>query len=114
MKTLSVNNQSSFINTSSVKNKPFSLVSLFGTTWSELEFNYYSIIVFTLTVSSCIGGAAAAFILSTNAPTWQLAICAGVSMFNNSTAIGHAPVKWVIGSFITSMVLNILLIAINL
>lgn len=82
--------------------------------WSQLQFNYFSVIAFTLTVSSCLGGITAMFIHQNEAPIWQLSIAIFASMFNNLTAIASTPIRWVVGSFITSVSVNILLILLNI
>jgi hypothetical protein len=87
---------------------------IFGVSWETLKFNYYSVIVMTLLVGSCVGAIAAALILDNDAPIWQLAVCATLTMFNNTTAIGSMPVKWVIYSSIIALIGNVILIGINL
>jgi hypothetical protein len=85
-----------------------------GTSWATWQFNYYSVITVTLTVGSIIGAIAAALILNNDSATWQLAACAMLSMFNNTTAIGNLPVKWVLYSHVISVMGNVALILINL
>lgn len=83
--------------------------------WIEsLNFSYFGIISMTILVGSIIGGIAAAMILSTNAPIWQLGTCAAVSMGNNAAAIGQAPTKWIVNLFFISIVANGILILMNI
>lgn len=114
MKTISATTGTSTFQGSKEKEVSFSLPAVFGMTWEKLQFNYYSIIVMTLLVGSCVGAIAAANILSTNAPTWQLAACASLAMFNNTTAIGNMSIKWVVWSFVIALIGNTTLIALNI
>jgi hypothetical protein len=102
------------LKTGQVKTSSFELPRLFGTTWEKLQFNYYAVIAFTLLAGSCIAGAAAANILENGAVTWQLGACAALAMFNNTTAIGNMPVKWVVWSFLIATMGNTILLLINI
>lgn len=79
----------------------------------KLNFSYFGIISMTILIGSIVGGIAASFILSNDAPVWQLGLCAAVSMANNTAGIGQAPTKWVVNLFIVSLVVNVLLILAN-
>lgn len=114
METISVTRKATIQNPTQLKRSSFTLPGVFGTTWEKLQFNYYAIIVMTLLIGSCVGAIAAANILSSGASTWQLALCASLSMFNNTTAIGNMPVKWVVWSFLIALIGNVMLIAVNL
>lgn len=81
--------------------------------WEMLAFNYFSVITIAITTGSIFGGVATMFILQNDAPTWQLVLCAMLSMGNNVAAIGSAPVKWIAGMFSMAMIVNTLLILAN-
>lgn len=80
----------------------------------KLNFSYFGLISMTILVGSIIGGIAASFILSNDAPIWELCLCAAVSMANNTAGIGQAPTKWVFNLFIFSTIVNVLLILVNI
>lgn len=113
METISVSTRTSVQPSAQVKTATFSLPQVFGTTWEKLQYNYYSVMVFTIMVSTCIAGVAAAYILGNGAATWQLAACAILALINNTTAIAHMPVKWVVGTFLLSLTGNVVLIGMN-
>lgn len=79
----------------------------------NLNFSYFGLISMTILVGSIIGGIAASCILSNGAPIWQLGLCAGVSMANNTAGIAQAPTKWVVNLFVISTIVNVLLILAN-
>ena len=80
----------------------------------KAEFSYFGIIAMTISIGSILGGIAAMFVFQNDAPTWQLGVAMMVSMANNVAAIGQAPTKWVVNTFVLCVVLNLLIIAINL
>jgi hypothetical protein len=80
---------------------------------AEVSFNYFFVISFIITAGSCLGGVAAMFILSNNAPIWQLCINIYVTMGCNVACIGQAPPKWVINIFGISVLANIVLLLAN-
>lgn len=82
--------------------------------FEKQEFNRYGIMAMTLTAGSCLGSVAVLFIFKNGGPTWQIAICAGVSMMANAAAIGLTSMKTVLWTFIVSVVVNLLLILANL
>lgn len=82
--------------------------------WEMLAFNYFSVITVAITTGSIFGGVATMFVLQNDAPTWQLILCAMVSMGNNVASISSAPVKWVAGIFTAAMIVNTLLILANM
>jgi hypothetical protein len=86
----------------------------YGKFMEKLNFSYFGLISMTILIGSIVGGIAASYILSNDAPVWQLGLCAAVSMANNTAGIGQAPTKWVANLFIISLVVNILLILVNL
>ncbi len=81
---------------------------------AKLDFSYFGLISMTILIGSIIGGITASVVLSSNAPVWQLGLCAAVSMANNTAGIGQAPTKWVFNLFIGSFITNVLLIIINI
>lgn len=80
----------------------------------NLEFSYFGLISMTILIGSIFGGIAASFILSNEAPIWELCLCAAVSMASNTAGIGQAPTKWVFNLFIFGLITNLTLILVNL
>ena len=92
--------------------------TLVAKTWydrfiDEISFNYFFVISFVITAGSCIGGITAMYILSNNAPIWQLCANIYLTMGCNVACIGQAPVKWVIRIFGISILANIVLLLAN-
>lgn len=79
-----------------------------------LEFYRYGIMPISLTAGSCWGSVACLLISMNNAPLWQLAVCAVFTMASNAVAIALAPMRWVVWSFVVSVLLNTLLVLLNL
>ena len=80
----------------------------------KLDFSYFGLISMTILVGSIIGAISASFILSNNAPIWELCVCVALSMANNSAGIAQAPTKWVFNIFVLSTILNIVFILLNI
>ncbi len=80
---------------------------------SKLDFSYFGLISITILAGSIIGGIAASYVLSNDAPIWQLCLCAAVSMANNTAGIAQAPTRWVANLFVISTIVNLLLILAN-
>lgn len=80
---------------------------------AEISFNYFFVISFVIAVGSCLGGVTAMYILSNNAPIWQLCVNIYLTMGCNVACIGQAPPKWVINSFAISALANIVLLLAN-
>lgn len=91
-----------------------SILKKYDTFIQKNKANYFGFIAMTILVGSIWGGLAAMVIDSKNAPVWQLAANVGISMASNVAAIGQAPLKWVMNTFILSVIVNALLMAINL
>jgi hypothetical protein len=100
--------------TSSKNSKVEKKVSSYENFIERLNFGYFGLISMTILVGSIFGGIAVSFILSNHAPTWELCLCVGAAMANNSAGIGQAPTIWVFNLFILSTVVNILLIVVNI
>jgi hypothetical protein len=96
------------------KEKAENLFKSFRINWKMLQFNYYSLIVVTLLVSTMIGSAAAMFVLQNNAPLWQLMACVIVSMVSNTASISNLSIKPVALTFIVSVLVNGALIFMNI
>lgn len=94
------------------------LATAAGSTWltrfmDEAKFNYYFLISFVITSGSCLGGVTAMYILSNDAPIWQLCINIYVTMASNVACIAQAPAKWVVRIFALSLLANIVLLLAN-
>jgi hypothetical protein len=80
---------------------------------ANLNFSYFGLISMTVLIGSIIGGISAMFILKGNAPIWELGLCMATAMANNVAAIGQAPTKWVVNTFLTCTFVNTVLILLN-
>ena len=77
------------------------------------QFNYFFLISLFILAGSGLGGITIMFILSANAPIWQLCLNVYLTMASNVACIGQAPVKWVIALFGISVLVNVALILAN-
>lgn len=82
--------------------------------FEQLEFYRYGVMAMTLTAGSCWGSAAVLFMAKNDAPMWEIAACAAISMGANSMAIALAPMKILMWTFVASVIVNGLLIVVNL
>jgi hypothetical protein len=83
--------------------------------WIEsLSFSYFGIISMTILIGSIAAGIAAMYILKNHAPLWQLGLCMAAAMANNVSAIGQAPIKWVVNLFLICIAVNAVLILANI
>ncbi|AEV34422.1 hypothetical protein Oweho_3473 [Owenweeksia hongkongensis DSM 17368] len=80
----------------------------------QLQFSYYGIMSVTLMAGSYVASVALIVILMNNAPTWQIALISCTAMGSNAAAISHAPLRWVVWSFITNILASLFLILISL
>lgn len=80
----------------------------------RLENFRYPLMAMTLTVGSCWGSLAIFFLTQNSAPLWHLVLCAVVTMTHNAAAIGVAPMRAVVYSFLLSIGANALIILLNL
>ena len=63
-----------------------------------------------MTIQSCLGAIAAAFILQGHASVIMLALCSMITMGCNAILIAQGPGKWCLFSFYLSIVVNTILI----
>lgn len=76
----------------------------------KLNFSYFALISMTILIGSCFGGITAMYLMSDNAPIWQLCVNIYITMASNIAAIGQAPTKWVVNLFGLSMLANTVLL----
>lgn len=67
-----------------------------------------------ITIQSCLGSVACAFILKNHASIFMLASCAAISMASNAVFIAQGDKKWCIAVFYLSLLANSLFILLNL
>jgi hypothetical protein len=67
-----------------------------------------------MTIQSCVGSIAAAYLLQNHASDIMLAICAVLTMAANAVFIAQGPAKWCLSIFYMSVVINSSLIFFNL
>lgn len=80
----------------------------------QLQYSYYGIMSVSLLAGSCIASVALIVILMNNAPMWQIALISCSAMGSNAAAISHAPLRWVVWSFIINILTSLFLILISL
>ncbi len=74
---------------------------------------YFGLIAFTITFGSILGSITAMYISQNNAPIWHMSLCIALAMTNNVMAIGQAPTKWVVNTFMFAILVELILIAVN-
>jgi hypothetical protein len=81
--------------------------------WIEsLKFNHFFIMSFAILVGSCLGSISAMFIFYAGAPIWVFAIGLFASLANLVAAISQAPTKWMVTTFLVSVLVNLTLLAV--
>lgn len=78
-----------------------------------LEFSYFALISFTITLGSIFGGAMLMFTFEYNAPLWEPITGMILSLANNVVAIAQGPVKWILPLFVLTILANGVLILVN-
>jgi hypothetical protein len=78
-----------------------------------LDESYFATISFTIALGSIFGGAALMFTFGNDAPLWQPITGMSLALANNVAAIGQAPVRWVAGLFVLTILVNGIFILIN-
>lgn len=70
--------------------------------WDGLEFYRFSIMMFTITFSTCIGSVAVYFLFEQKQSSYffPLSLVVMLSMASNAAAIAQSPMKWVINLFL--------------
>lgn len=76
----------------------------------QLESNRFGIMAVTITLGSCWASVAAMLLLNGN-HFWMLYPCTITAMGANALAIAQAPFRWVIWSFLISILVNTVIIA---
>ncbi|MCX8080369.1 MAG: hypothetical protein N3F09_03935 [Bacteroidia bacterium] len=76
-----------------------------------IQFSYFGVISFTITVGSCLGGITAMYLFQNKAPVWMIALSIVAAMANNVAAIAQVPAKWLIRVFFTCFAVLISLLA---
>lgn len=83
---------------------------IFKSFTEAIEFSYFGVISFTITVGSCLGGITAMYLFENKAPVWMIALSIVAAMANNVAAIAQVPAKWLIRIFLTCIITLVLLI----
>jgi hypothetical protein len=84
--------------------------SIFKSFTDAVQFSYFGVISFTITVGSCLGGITAMYLFENKAPVWMIALSIVAAMANNVAAIAQVPAKWLIRVFFTCVITLVLLI----
>ena len=77
--------------------------------WEELEFYRFSIMMFTITFSTCIGSIAVYYLFEQKQSSYfvPLSVVVLLSMASNAAAIAQTPIKWVIRMFLIASLTSI-------
>jgi hypothetical protein len=79
--------------------------------WIEsIKFNHFFIMSFAILFGSCLGSISAMFVFYAGAPIWVFSIGLFASMANLVAAISQAPTKYVVTTFIISVLVNVTLL----
>jgi hypothetical protein len=79
--------------------------------WIEsIKFNHFFLMSFAILFGSCLGSISAMFIFYAGAPIWVFAIGLFASMANLVAAISQAPTKWMVTTFLISVLVNVSLL----
>jgi len=82
--------------------------------FERLQFSLFALISVSILLGSCIGGIASMFVFMNGAPFWQFVLGLSISMANLIASIAQAPTRWVFYIFITSLLVNSILVVVNL
>lgn len=82
------------------RNHPKGIAIWFNGQVENFEKTRFGWMAIYITVQSCLGSAAAAYILENKASDFMLMACAGITMGCNAIFIAQAPPKWCLFSFI--------------
>jgi hypothetical protein len=77
----------------------------------RLKFSHFGIMAMVILIGSCLGSIAAMVLFYNGAPMWVFAIGLFASLANLVASISQAPTKWMINTFIVSVLINLVLIA---
>ncbi|MBA2613197.1 MAG: hypothetical protein H0U95_14605 [Bacteroidetes bacterium] len=89
------------------------LIALFNQQADIFEKARFGWMTFYITIQSCLGAIAAAFILQNNANIWMLCSCAAISMASNAVFIALGDKKLCLVIFYASIILNTAFILAN-
>ena len=80
--------------------------------WDELEFYRFSIMMFTLTFSTCIGSVAVCYLFEQKQSSYfiPLTLVVILCMASNVAAISQSPIKWVVSSFLLASISSVFFI----
>jgi hypothetical protein len=81
------------------------------TKFEQTRFGWMAIYI---TIQSCLGSIAVAYILQNHASDLMLAICAMLTMAANAIFIAQAPGKWCLAIFYLCLIVNSALIFLNI
>ncbi len=80
----------------------------------KLKFSHFALISMAILIGSCAGGIAAMFVFQSGAPFWQFVLGLSISMANLITCIAQASTKTVFTIFVSSILVNIILVLSNI
>lgn len=84
--------------------------------WKTLEFNRFAIMSFTIIVGTGIASIALFYLMMLKGNDFfiPLMLISSFAMASNTAAISQSPIKWVIGLFLSSLIVSILVVLYSL
>lgn len=90
------------------------LFAWFNKQADAFEASRFAWMTMYITIQSCLGAIACAFILQNHASVFMLASCAAISMASNAVFIAQGDKKWCMAVFYLSLLANTVFILVNL
>jgi hypothetical protein len=78
----------------------------------SVKFSHFAIMAMAILIGSCLGSVAAMLLFYNGAPLWVFIIALFASLANLVVSISQSPTKWMVNTFILSVLVNLVLIAI--
>jgi len=80
--------------------------------WQEMEFYRFSIMMFTITFGTALSSISIYYLFELKQDVYDIpvALVALFAMGANASAIAQSPLKWVVGIFLSSIVLAVVFI----
>jgi hypothetical protein len=76
-----------------------------------LKFSHFGIMAMVILIGSCLGSITAMVLFYNGAPMWVFGIGLFATLANLVASISQAPTKWMFNTFIVSVLINLVLIA---
>jgi hypothetical protein len=77
----------------------------------DVKFSHFAIMTMAILIGSCLGSVTAMLLFYNGAPLWVFTIALFASLANLVVSISQSPTKWMVTTFILSVLINLVLIA---